>query len=142
MGRESGEWNDTCQTHKNCGHRAAYGHIQGTLALRLWKPGLGLPARSSETLSELVLTPFLIFLVLTLILSSLSLSLSHTHTHTHTHVLSLYSQQWLLGSITGSTFPEESPSALRGKRWGGVEIEEREEMGAGEGGREAGIWNR
>jgi len=57
-------------------------------------------------------------------------------------VLSLYSQQWLLGSITGSTFPEESPSALRGKRWGGVEIEEREEMGAGEGGREAGIWNR
>ena len=133
-GQGEGEWNDTCQTHQNCGHTAARGHIQGTLALRLWKPGLGLPARSSETLSEPLLNPFLLFLVLTLILSSLSLSLSHTHRHTH--VLSLYSQQWLLGSISGSTFPEECPSALRGKRWGGVEREEREKRWGQE--REAG----
>ena len=64
------------------------------------------------------------------------LSLSLSHTHRHTHVLSLYSQQWLLGSISGSTFPEESPSALRGKRWGGVEREEREKRWGQE--REAG----
>jgi hypothetical protein len=51
-------------------------------------------------------------------------------------VLSLYSQQWLLASISGLTFPEESPSALQGKRWGGMESEEREEMGEGEGKKE------
>lgn len=57
---KGGSDNDTCQTHKNCGHRGACGHMQGTRTLRLWKPRLGLSVRGSETLSEPVLNPLLI----------------------------------------------------------------------------------
>jgi hypothetical protein len=32
---KGGSDNDTHQTHKNCGHRGAYGHRQGTRTLRL-----------------------------------------------------------------------------------------------------------
>lgn len=46
-------------------------------------------------------------------------------------VLSLYNQQWLLPSISGLTFPEETPSALQRK--GGVREEREERWGQGDG---------
>lgn len=130
-GQGRGGDNDTHQTHKSCGHRGACRHTQSLTpphpAPRHAGNRDGHVCGGSQGLFQS--QPYRHPIPLpTLILSPLNRARARagtrarTHTpartHTHTHVLSLYNQQWLLPSISGLTFPEENPSALRRKRWG------------------------
>lgn len=129
--------------YKNCGHKGAHGHTQGTRALSLWKSESGLTGRGLRNSFRAIAQPSLhLFVALTLIFLSDTHATTHAHTtHTHSRVFPLPPtvasgfHQWF-------DFPRRKPISSAGKEMGRSRERKARREGGRRGGRKEGIWNR